>query len=306
MHVGKDGISHKGIHDLPSLLAPGDLLVLNDTKVRKARLRATKPGGGNVEILVERIGENGRNASAMLRSNKKVPPGAVLKAGETTIRVTAREGRLSVLEIDLGLDFASLLESEGEVPLPPYLRRRPVEDDIERYQTVYARVPGSCAAPTAGLHFTEELLRRLSEQGVRVVALTLHVGFGTFLPVERGAAELHAEWFSVPQETLDAVAEARSDGRRVVACGTTALRALEASDSGGGATEGETRLFIRPGFEFRAATTLLTNFHLPRSSLLALVCAFGGTGRILDAYRIAVADRYRFFSYGDAMLVERP
>ena len=299
MHVGAGGISHRRFCDLPLLLAKGDLLVLNDTRVRKARLRGEKAGGAKVGILVERIGEGGRSAAAMVQSNGRIREGDALLVGDARLMVASKDGRRCVLESD-SEGFEELLERLGEVPIPLYLGREATPEDLERYQTVYARETGSCAAPTAGLHFTQELLDSLGAAKVAVATLTLHVGFGTFLPVGKGATELHPEHFSIPDAVPDAAERALRTGRRVVAGGTTTLRALE---SGGGG--GETRLFIRPGFQFRQATTLLTNFHLPRSSLFALVCAFGGTRRMRSAYAEAIKCRYRFFSYGDAMLIER-
>jgi len=294
--------------DLPTLVRSGDLLVFNDTKVIKARLQGTRESGGKVEALIERI-VSPRRALAMLRTSHTPRPGQKFRFGDLAhATMIERQGEFFLLEF--GDDVASLLEQFGEVPLPPYIERRAEKDDEARYQTVYARVPGAVAAPTAGLHFDEPLLRRLGEAGVRFAYVTLHVGAGTFQPVREENVEqhvMHGEHYDIPVETAQAVAETHAGGGRVTAVGTTSLRALESAAQSGKLISGsrETRLFIRPGYSFRIADRLLTNFHLPRSTLLMLVCAFAGTEHVRRAYRHAVDSRYRFFSYGDAMLIDK-
>jgi S-adenosylmethionine:tRNA ribosyltransferase-isomerase len=293
--------------DLPGLLRAGDLLVFNDTRVIPARLHGRKESGGRVEILLERV-IGGERALVQLRSSKSPSIGSrVLLPDGLEARVAGREGDFWVL--DFGAEPAALFERHGEMPLPPYLHR-PVEDaDRERYQTVYARAPGAVAAPTAGLHFDEPMLEACERAGVSRSYVTLHVGAGTFQPVrvdDLAEHRMHAELAEVPAATCEAVAACRARGGRVVAVGTTAVRALESAAAGGPLAPyaGETRLFITPGHRFRVVDALLTNFHLPESTLLMLVCAFAGRGPVLAAYAHAVAERYRFFSYGDAMFVE--
>jgi S-adenosylmethionine:tRNA ribosyltransferase-isomerase len=293
--------------DLPRLLGEGDLLVFNDTRVVPARLRGRKDTGGQVEILLERLA-GGREAIVQLRSSKPPAAGSLLRFAEgVTASVTGREDDFWRIEFDR--EPGEVFERLGEMPLPPYLRR-PVEDcDRERYQTVYAREPGAVAAPTAGLHFDQAILAACVARGVETARVTLHVGAGTFQPVrveDLREHRMHAERCEVPPTTCAAVELARARGRRVVGVGTTAVRALE-SAAGGGALRpyhGDTRLFITPGFRFRVVDALLTNFHLPESTLLMLVAAFAGRESVLRAYRHAVAAGYRFFSYGDAMFVE--
>ena len=299
-------VSDRRFLELPGLLRRGDLLVMNDTRVIPARLRGRKHTGGRVEVLLERlIGR--RRATAQLRASKSPRPGARLELpGGVTAHV---EGRTDVLfELSFDTDLQPFLEAHGEVPLPPYIDRPPTPPDAERYQTVYAREAGAVAAPTAGLHFDGSLLEALRHGGIESAFLTLHVGVGTFAPVRAQRVEdhqLHREWIRVPTEVCRAVAQTRKRGGRVVAVGTTTVRALESAALGGALRpfEGETTLFIYPGFGFRVVDVLITNFHLPESSLLMLVAAFAGRERVLDAYRHAVTHRYRFFSYGDAMLV---
>ena len=303
-------VAHRTFPDVVEYLHPGDLVVLNDTRVIRARLFATKPTGGRVEILVERILAPDR-VLAWLRFGKAPRCGTLLSIDRGRgFVVRCRRGNLFELEVAGGNDAARLVEQAGAVPLPPYIRREANEADAERYQTVYARRPGAVAAPTAGLHFDESLLAALEDRGVGVAQVTLHVGAGTFAPLRDEAVEsrtLHREWLEVDAATCDAIARTRSRGGRVVSVGTTTLRALESAAAGGTPRpmRGETELFIYPGYEFRCVDVLLTNFHLPRSSLLLLVCAFGGTATVLGAYREAVSRRYRFYSYGDAMLLDR-
>jgi len=305
---------HRRFADLPELLRPGDLLVLNDTRVIPARLVGRRATGGRVEILLcEPLeGGLGRRWRAMGQASKPIREGNVLSFDGLEARVERVEGEgFLVVALDReGADLEAALARAGRVPLPPYVRREPTEEDRERYQTIWAAAPGSAAAPTAGLHFTASLLDRISARGVERTAVTLHVGPGTFLPVRGESLEehrLHAERFEVPPETAGAFAAARARGGRVVAVGTTAVRTLESAFEGGGlrAGAGRTDLFVRPGHRFRAVDLLVTNFHLPRSTLLVLACAFAGRERVLAAYREAVRLRYRFFSYGDAMLLGR-
>jgi len=294
--------------DLPDWLRPGDLLVFNDTRVIKARLAATRSSGGRVELLIERIVAEDR-ALAQGRASNPLRPGTRLTlASGSVVEVIARHDAL--LEIAFGEPVSEVLERDGEIPLPPYIERDADEADAQRYQTVYARHPGAVAAPTAGLHFDRVMLERLQACGMGSAHVTLHVGAGTFSPVrvtEVSEHRMHSEWYCVPQETVDAIERAHSAGARVVAVGTTSLRALESAARAGAlrACAGETDLFILPGFEFRVVDLLLTNFHLPRSTLLMLVSAFAGRAAIWQAYAHAVEQQYRFFSYGDAMLLQR-
>jgi S-adenosylmethionine:tRNA ribosyltransferase-isomerase len=280
--------------DLPGLVDARDVVVLNDTRVVKARLAGRKPSGGKIELFVERKLDE-RRALALIKASHPPATGSEVFVNEVSIRIEGREGEL--YRVRFSQDIAGVLERFGAVPLPPYIRHAPVADDAERYQTVYASAPGAVAAPTAGLHFDAAMLKEIEQRGAQIAKLTLHVGFGTFQPLRTEVVEehrMHKERFSVPEATRKALA-----GKRVLAVGTTSLRALEST------TEGETDLFIYPGFQFRVVKRLLTNFHLPKSTLLMLVSAFAGKENILNAYRHAVEKRYRFFSYGDAMLIER-
>ena len=298
--------------DFPALLRAGDVLVVNDSRVIPARLIGKKTTGGRVEILAERVLPNNR-LLAQARPSRGLKSGAVIhpeSAPEESLRVEQRVGEW--WEFSSDSPMTDLLRRAGETPLPPYVRRAADAADAVRYQTIFARRDGSVAAPTAGLHFSEDLRRRMESGGVEIVSLTLHVGAGTFAPV-RGhpdAHKMHSERFSIPAATARAVQRAKKESRRVIAAGTTTLRALESSalKNGGAARteeEEETDLFIRPGFAFRTADLLLTNFHLPRSTLLMLACAFGGRERVLAGYNYGVENGFRFFSYGDATLLAR-
>ena len=314
-------IVHAGFTDLPDHLRPGDLLVFNDTRVIPARLLGRKESGGRVELLLcEPLsrpapaagGAPGRRWRAMGQASKPIRAGAVLVFDGIEAHVDAAigDGFYDVTLDREGPELLGALERAGRIPLPPYIRREATRADAERYQTIWARAPGSAAAPTAGLHFTEGLLSALERRGVERTALTLHVGPGTFLPVRGGDLEshrMHGERWEVPEAAAAAWAACRARGGRVVAVGTTTVRTLETAFDDGAvrAGEGRTELFIRPGHTFRAVDAMVTNFHLPRSTLLVLACAFGGTRSVLAAYREAVARRYRFFSYGDAMLLVR-
>ena len=299
--------------DLPALLNPGDLLVFNDTKVVKARLFGEKPTGGKVELLIERV-LAGQEVVAHMKVSKKPPVGTVLNmVGGFEARLLGRwpdeQGALFRLELrhPSGDNPYLLMEQHGHVPLPPYITHTDSSEDEQRYQTVFARAPGAVAAPTAALHFDAAVLQDLQQRGVQTASVTLHVGAGTFQPVkvERiDEHQMHSERYEVPPETQQALAAARSRGGRVVAVGTTTVRTLESWAQTGQAS-GDTRIFITPGFEFRWVDLLVTNFHLPKSTLMMLVSAFAGHARVMSLYRHAINQRYRFFSYGDAMLLER-
>jgi S-adenosylmethionine:tRNA ribosyltransferase-isomerase len=294
--------------DLPGLVAPHDVVVINDTRVIKARLEGQKASGGKVEVLIERL-LGGDEALALIRASHPPKPGGLIYVGDdVTIEVLERDDDLYRLRFR-GPPVEDVLERHGALPLPPYIHHAPEAEDAERYQTVFAERPGAVAAPTAGLHFDRALLDRIAARGATLARVTLHVGAGTFQPLrgeEVEAHRMHAERYEVPQRTVDAIAAARAAGGRVLAVGTTSLRALEAAAREGAlrASAGETDLFIYPGYRFRVVDRLLTNFHLPRSTLLMLVAAFAGLDHIRRAYAHAIAERYRFFSYGDAMLIE--
>ena len=302
--------------ELPGLLEPGDLLVFNDTRVIKARLLGAKASGGTVEALVERVLPD-HEVLAHLRASKSPKPGSTVRfasgdgSSSFDAEVLGRGGPDgSLFHLRLPGEPLALLERHGHVPLPPYITHADSAEDERRYQTVFARNPGAVAAPTAALHFDDAVLAVLRARGVGMASVTLHVGAGTFQPVRsENLAEhrMHSEWFEVPQATVDAVAATRSAGRRVVAVGTTTLRALESAALPGELVAGarDTDIFITPGFAFRVVDRLVTNFHLPKSTLMMLVSAFAGHARVMALYRHAVRERYRFFSYGDAMLLER-
>lgn len=294
--------------DLPDLLRAGDLLVFNDTRVIPARLFVRKETGGRAEILVERL-TNAHEAVVQLRASKPTRPGAVLKVegADAELVVGAREGEFCTITYEGG-ELMDLLEAAGHMPLPPYIDRADAEEDRERYQTVYAREPGAVAAPTAGLHFDDALLDRLDEKGVERGFVTLHVGAGTFQPVRVDEVEdhtMHAERIEVSGVLCEQVEQTRERGGRVIAVGTTAVRSLETAAQGGTIApfSGESRIFIFPGYAFRAVDGMITNFHLPESTLLMLVSAFAGLEPVKAAYAHAIEQRYRFFSYGDAMFI---
>jgi len=309
--VGAASIADRRFSELPQLLAPGDLLVFNDTRVIKARLAGEKASGGRVEVLIERVLSE-HEALAQIRSSKPPRAGSTMRlAGSFEARVLGREGEFYRLRFPDGAVVFELLERHGSVPLPPYITHAPRAEDERRYQTVYARASGAVAAPTAGLHFDEPLLASLAQRGVQFAYVTLHVGAGTFQPVrEKNLAQhrMHGERYEIPPATVAAIEAARKRGGKVIAVGTTTVRCLEASAAAHGAPvagAAETDLFITPGFEFRVVDRLVTNFHLPRSTLLVLVSAFAGIEPIRRAYRHAIEQRYRFYSYGDAMLVDK-
>jgi S-adenosylmethionine:tRNA ribosyltransferase-isomerase len=300
-------IVDRRFRELPGLLQPGDLLVFNDTRVIPARLNGRKPSGGRVELLLERL-LDGPDALVQLKASKPTRPGTMIELSNgATATVLAREE--DFWRVRFAADAREVFERLGEVPLPPYVDRAPDAADRERYQTVYARTPGAVAAPTAGLHFDSAMLQACRDAGAVFAYVTLHVGAGTFQPVrvdDVTAHRMHAEVYEVPEATVDAVADARRRKARVIAVGTTAVRSLESAAAGGTlqARRDETRLFITPGAKFRVVDAMITNFHLPESTLLMLVCAFAGREHVLRAYEHAVTGHYRFFSYGDAMFVE--
>jgi len=294
LDAGSGALRDLAFADLPSLVDARDVVVLNDTRVVKARLAGRKRSGGKIELFIERA-LGARDALALIKASHAPAAGSEVLVGDIPIAIVGREGEL--YRVRFSQDIDGVLERFGAVPLPPYIRHAPAADDAERYQTVYAAAPGAVAAPTAGLHFDQETLEEIRRRGAAIAKLTLHVGFGTFQPLRTDVVEehrMHKERFSIPESTRKALA-----GKRVLAVGTTSLRALEST------AQGETDLFIYPGFQFRVVNRLLTNFHLPKSTLLMLVSAFAGTENIRKAYRHAVEKRYRFFSYGDAMLIER-
>tara|TARA_B110000114_G_scaffold185772_1_gene234744 strand:- start:7483 stop:8526 length:1044 start_codon:yes stop_codon:yes gene_type:complete len=295
--------------DITTFLNSGDLLVFNDTRVVPARLFGQKQTGGKIEVLVERVLDD-KTLLAHVRSSKSPKSGAVLLLeDQISCVMAAREGSLFKLIQDSNQSWLTLLNQYGHMPLPPYIERADDDEDLERYQTVYAQNPGAVAAPTAGLHFDQPLIARLKSKGVETAHITLHVGAGTFQPVKVENIDehvMHSEWVHVSQSVCDAISQAHSRGNKVVAVGTTVVRSLEAAASDGlvKAFEGDVSIFITPGYRFKAVDAMITNFHLPKSTLLMLVSAFAGTALIQQAYQQAVDERYRFFSYGDAMLIE--
>ncbi|WP_321495792.1 tRNA preQ1(34) S-adenosylmethionine ribosyltransferase-isomerase QueA [uncultured Desulfobacter sp.] len=338
MHLDRrtHGICHRRFLDITDLLRPGDLLVVNDTRVVPARLLGHKPTGGRVEVLIidyaagmKHLADTGLfQCDCLIRASRRPDPGTVLELGYN-IRATVIEhrDRISVVCFDGGNDFLPRLKKAGKMPLPPYIKRNQDPDrksdsqeqaDAQRYeqkdrldyQTVYATAEGAVAAPTAGLHFTQDLLETLSARGVDVARITLHVGYGTFVPVrvrDIRDHQIHSEYFIIDEHTAERINQARADGRRIIAVGTTSVRTLEfCSDDSGRICAGQGRcdLFIYPGYRFKCVDAMITNFHLPESTLLMLISAFYDRQRILDAYKVAVAEKYRFFSYGDAMFIE--
>ncbi len=316
---GRDGaITHAGFVDLPGMLSPDDLLVFNDTRVIPARLWGRKETGGKVEILIERV-TGSHTAMAHIRSSKSPKPGTRLllsadesaEPGTLELLVTGRDDALFALSSEGGEPLADILQAIGHMPLPPYIERADALEDRERYQTVYAAREGAVAAPTAGLHFTQALLANIDAMGVRRATVTLHVGAGTFQPVrvdDIAEHRMHAEFVEVSQAVCAAVRETRERGGRVIAVGTTAVRSLESASASGEIQPftGDTQIFIYPGYRFRSVDAMITNFHLPESTLLMLVSAFAGREAIMAAYAEAIARRYRFFSYGDAMFISHP
>lgn len=310
MCLNKDGdILHKYFYDLPDLLQANDLLIFNDSKVIPARLYGQKETGGKVEILIERILSDTK-ALAHVKASKTPKDGnEIFLSDDVKITVTGRSNSMFWLEISTPKqNWDNILKAFGHIPLPPYMEREDRDDDAERYQTVYAKHEGSVAAPTAGLHFTDNLLTQLREKSISTAYVTLHVGAGTFQPVrvdDVSEHRMHSERFEISKETCDAIQKTKSDGGRVIAVGTTSVRVLESSSKEGliMPSSGETDIFITPGYDFQIIDGLITNFHLPESTLLMLVSALMGKENMLNAYNQAISERYRFFSYGDAMLL---
>jgi S-adenosylmethionine:tRNA ribosyltransferase-isomerase len=306
LQLDGETIADRQFSDIVDLLEPGDLLVMNDTRVLKARFFGVKETGGNVEVLVERVLDS-RTVLAQVRASKSPKPGNRIRLADAfDVVAGGRAGEFFTLKFEG--DVFELIEAHGRLPLPPYIDHAADEFDEQRYQTVYSKEPGAVAAPTAGLHFDDALLARLAEKGVNFAYVTLHVGAGTFQPVRvevLAEHKMHTEWYTIPQATVDAVKAAKAAGKNVVAVGTTSLRALESASQTGILMAGsaDTALFITPGYTFKTVTRLITNFHLPKSTLLMLVSAFAGYEPIRKAYAHAIANQYRFFSYGDAMLL---
>ena len=308
LHLQGTAIKDRIFSDIEQLLNPGDLLVLNNTRVMRARLFGRKESGGKVEILLERLMENG-SALAKVRAAKSPKPGTRIFIEDHAVTMVQRENEFFVLKPEQG-DWPQLMTDYGHMPLPPYIQRDDSEFDESRYQTVFARHEGAVAAPTAGLHFDDEMLQRVRDKGVDIGEVTLHVGAGTFQPVRVENIHdhvMHSEWVEVTEAVCRQVETAHQNGNRVIAVGTTCVRSLESAAKGGQLKpySGETRLFITPGYQFNVVDALITNFHLPESTLLMLVSAFAGYDETLNAYNHAVANKYRFFSYGDAMFIER-
>lgn len=308
LHVADDQLHDRTFGDVLDLLSPQDCLIVNNTRVMKARIKGQKATGGRVECLVERI-LTPQEAMVHLKSSKSPKTGQILYFGETAALMLGREGEYFHLRLQTG-DWTTLLDAQGEMPLPPYIARAEEEADLSRYQTVYGEHLGAVAAPTAGLHFDETLLDAVKAKGVAVGAVTLHVGAGTFQNIRVDKVEdhqMHHEWLSVSQSVCDLIAQTKGRGGRVVAVGTTSVRALETAARAGELKpfEGDTNIFIYPGYQFKVVDALITNFHLPQSTLLMLVSAFSGKERIMRAYQHAIDTNYRFFSYGDAMFLSR-
>lgn len=300
----------KDFGDIVELINPGDLLVFNDTRVIPARLFGRKSTGGRVEILIERLLDE-TSCSAQVRASKPPKTGSHIRlTSDFELEVIERRADFFVLKLLRGQSLTNVLQTVGHTPLPPYIRRADEPMDSERYQTVYARKPGSIAAPTAGLHFTRKLINDLEEKGVICAYVTLHVGAGTFQPPRHERVEnhkMHSEWYQLEENVCEQIRDTKRAGNRVIAVGTTSVRCLESATVAGRIEpfEGETDIFIYPGFDFQTVDAMITNFHLPGSTLLLLVCAFAGRARVLKAYEHAVAEQYRFFSYGDAMFISR-
>jgi S-adenosylmethionine:tRNA ribosyltransferase-isomerase len=312
LHINKESqsIAHRQFTDITQLLQPNDLLVINDSKVIAARLFGHKPSGGKIEILIERILDT-KHALAHVRSNKPLKPNAQIHIDQSNAVVTllSKQDSLFHLQFDHVDSVLELTKAVGHMPLPPYIERSDDKTDLTRYQTVYAHHDGSVAAPTAGLHFDTDTLAAIRKKGVAIETLTLHVGAGTFQPVRVDKIEahiMHSEWIEVPGSTCDAIHACKARGGRVIAVGTTSVRSLETAAKTGELTpfSGETDIFIFPSYQFKVVDAMITNFHLPKSTLIMLISAFAGKEFVFKAYQEAINERYRFFSYGDAMLVE--
>lgn len=310
---GRDGaVEHKIFRDIETLLQPGDLLVFNNTKVIPARLFGEKESGGKLEALIERV-LNDREALAHIKCSRSPKPGQTIYLGGgktegTAVEVLARQGALFHLKFVADKPLLALLDEVGHMPLPPYMERADGAEDKQRYQTVYAEKPGAVAAPTAGLHFDDALMARLQQKGINFAYVTLHVGAGTFQPVKVDNIhdhQMHSEYIEVSQDVADAVRSTRAAGKRVIAVGTTSVRSLESASQSGEIAPfyDDSEIFIYPGYQFRSVDAMITNFHLPESTLIMLVSAFAGQQAVMAAYQQAIAERYRFYSYGDAMFV---
>lgn len=314
LHLSDDQLFDRQFTDLPDQLKAGDVLVLNNTRVIKARLFGQKASGGQVEVLIERVLDE-HTAWAQIRASRSPKAGTKLTLAEhIEVEIICRHGDLFELSFLSDQSVLSLLETYGSLPLPPYIEHAADETDEQRYQTVFSKKPGAVAAPTAGLHFTTDILDQIRHQGVKIAYITLHVGAGTFQPVrvdDISEHKMHSECYEIPEDTAKLIKTAKTEGNQVIAVGTTVLRALESAARDAQANtliktgSGETDIFITPGFQFNVADKLFTNFHLPKSTLLMLVSAFGGFDQIKQAYAHAIQKEYRFFSYGDAMLIER-
>lgn len=305
-------IMHRHVSDFPSMIRPGDVVVANNTRVFPARLFGVKVSGGRIEVLIERLLADNQ-VRAFVKASKSPKEGAVLSMdGGFELTITGRDGDLFLLESDRTVCILDMAEAYGHIPLPPYIKRKDTDTDKKRYQTVFAKDVGAVAAPTAGLHMDESLIEAIRAQGAIWCEVTLHVGAGTFNPVRVNDLvehQMHSEWYNIPADVMEIIQLAKAKGRRVIAIGTTTMRCLEGSAAANGgqirAGSGETSIFITPGYSFNVIDVLFTNFHLPESTLLMLVSAFGGFDRVMAAYQEAVSERYRFFSYGDACLIMR-
>ena len=303
-------LSHRHVSDLPSMLREGDVVVANNTRVFPARLFGAKASGGRIEVMIERLITD-NTVRAFVKASKSPKEGSVLHMdGGFELTITGRDGDLFVLESDPSIRILDMAEAHGHIPLPPYIKREDTASDRERYQTVFAKDAGAVAAPTAGLHIDESMIDAIKQQGATWCEVTLHVGAGTFNPVrvdDLSEHQMHGEWYNISPEVCATIQKAKDEGRRVIAIGTTTMRCLEgsAAANGGAIREGsdETSIFITPGYRFNVVDVLFTNFHLPESTLLMLVSAFGGYDRMMGAYQEAVREQYRFFSYGDACLI---
>lgn len=305
-------LSHRHVSDLPSMLREGDVVVANNTRVFPARLFGAKASGGRIEVMIERLMTD-NSMRAFVKASKSPKEGSVLHMdGGFRLTITGRDGDLFLLESDPSIRILDMAEAHGHIPLPPYIKREDTASDRERYQTVFAKDAGAVAAPTAGLHIDESMIEAIKQQGATWCEVTLHVGAGTFNPVrvdDLSEHQMHGEWYNISPEVCATIQKAKDEGRRVIAIGTTTMRCLEGSAAANGGTirEGsdETSIFITPGYRFNVVDVLFTNFHLPESTLLMLVSAFGGFDRMMGAYQEAVREQYRFFSYGDACLITK-
>ena len=305
-------LSHRHVSDLPSMLREGDVVVANNTRVFPARLFGAKASGGRIEVMIERLMTD-NSVRAIIKASKSPKEGSVLHMdGGFGLTITGRDGDLFLLESDPSIRILDMAEAHGHIPLPPYIKREDTASDRERYQTVFAKDAGAVAAPTAGLHIDESMIEAVKQQGATWCEVTLHVGAGTFNPVrvdDLSEHQMHGEWYNISPEVCATIQKAKDEGRRVISIGTTTMRCLEGSAAANGGTirEGsdETSIFITPGYRFNVVDVLFTNFHLPESTLLMLVSAFGGFDRMMGAYQEAVREQYRFFSYGDACLITK-